>query len=375
MDPERRQRPRKGTHAYVAGFSAGPRESPRPLLDALDPKILTANVWLELLEIYEFHYSADLPFIHSTTFKKPLNAAKSQPPVYNSNGALPVVVKPPMSSEFLLAFLALTARFHPKLVAHHSPHVQGRPSNPMLASEYYAEAANERFIPYQLGQSKENIEIVQAYLMLGLHEWGVSRGWHAWRLVGQAVRTAQGLGLQFDADLDDSSTNRSIPIDNDVDTPEADAAPKTNELGGRGMMASEDADLFLQQEIRRRTFWSCFIMDRYTSSGKYRPHNLDPKVFRVQLPASERKFVFVDRVRTLMLGEDEQQAQQRQIASANKIKEEKKDSPPRGWTRLDARENKVRLEAGENEGIISRHVKALDLYGKILHWACAGGRR
>jgi hypothetical protein len=116
-------------------------------------------------------------------------------------------------------------------------------------------------------------------------------------------------------------------------------------------------------------------MDRYTSSGKYRPHNLDSKMFRVQLPASERKFVFVDRVRTLMLGEDEQQAQQRQIDSAKRIKEEKKDSPPRGWTRLDARENKVRLESGENEGIISRHVKALDLYGKVLHWACAGGRR
>jgi hypothetical protein len=280
-----------------------------------------------------------------------------------------------MSSEFLLAFLALTARFHPKLVAHHSPHVQGRPSNAMLASEYYAEAANERFIPYQLGQSKENVEIVQAYLMLALHEWGMSRGWHAWRLVGQAVRTAQGLGLQFDADLDDSKTSRSIPIDNDVDAPEVDATLKTNELGGRGAMASDDGDLFLQQEIRRRTFWSCFILDRYTSSGKYRPHNLDPRMFRVQLPASERKFVFVDRVHTLMLGEDEQQAKQRQIESANRVKEEKKDSPPRGWTRLDARENKIRLEAGENEGIISRHVRALDLYGKVLHWACAGGRR
>jgi len=66
----------------------------------------------------------------------------------------------------------------------------------------------------------------------------------------------------------------------------------------------DKGDAFIEQEIRRRTFWSCFIMDRYLSSGKYRPSMLNVKDLRIQLPSSERAFLFGEKVRTLMLGEE-----------------------------------------------------------------------
>ena len=412
-DPERRHRPRKSTAHYPAHhggsshgghhgghhLSVGMRESPRPLLDALDPKLLTATVWLELFDIYETHYSADFPFLHAGTFKKPLHNAKSQSLAYSTLDAAPAVVRPPFSQEFLLSFLALTARFHPKLVAHHSPPVQGRASNPLLASEYYAEAVNERLIPFALGQRKETIETVQSYLMLGLHEWGMCRGWHAWQLVGRAIRAAQALGLQYDADLDDEPLSLSVPPHNAIERPDDDdddddvddldllAAESDRKRRGPSttpvapatkttLSPNEDSELFLQQEIRRRTFWSCFILDRYLSSGKLRPQSFKVSDIRVQLPASERKFAFTDRVRTLMLGEAERDgaAPSRRSLAAAPAPSLRGPSPPRGLSRLDAADRNAEIEKGEYEGVGSRYVKITELYGKVLSWACAGGR-
>lgn len=108
-EPERRQRPKKSTHTVVANPMNGSHESPRPLLDALDPRLLTATVWQELFDIFQIHYSADLPFLHPPTFLKPLRQTVSQPA---SSFMVPTdtvaTVRPPASPGFLLAFLALT---------------------------------------------------------------------------------------------------------------------------------------------------------------------------------------------------------------------------------------------------------------------------
>ncbi|KAL9097063.1 MAG: hypothetical protein Q9165_001027 [Trypethelium subeluteriae] len=60
---------------------------------------------------------------------------------------------------------------------------------------------------------------------------------------------------------------------------------------------TKQSDAFVEQEIRRRTFWSCFIMDRYLSSGKYRPQMLSVKDLRIQLPSSEKAFLFGEKAR------------------------------------------------------------------------------
>ncbi|KAK5121812.1 hypothetical protein LTR85_004687 [Meristemomyces frigidus] len=355
---------------------SGLRDSPRPLLDALDPRLLTPTVWQELFDIFQVHYSADLPFLHPPTFLKPLRQSTAQPP---SGTATPsdasASARPPASLEFLLAFLALTARFHAKLVAHHSPSTSARPSNPLIASEYYAAAANERLATSWTDNCLHDIERTQATLMLGLHEWGMCRGAKAWLTIGMAIRAAQAMGLQYELDLDDEPMSHSRALGCEAERMGVGSNPKGS-LNG----AKTDEDAFIEQEIRRRTFWSCYIMDRYLSSGKYRPQMLHAHELRIQLPASERSFLFAEKVRTLMLGEDEhtvaraevQNHRQQSVMLGTGDAPERKVAP---LSKQESDEEKGRLEVGADEGLVSRYVKILEIYGRVVQWSCAGGRR
>ena len=47
---------------------------------------------------------------------------------------------------------------------------------------------------------------------------------------------------------------------------------------------------FTDREIRRRTMWACFLMDRFTSSGTERPMFADEDIIKVQLPVKESSF-------------------------------------------------------------------------------------
>ena len=47
---------------------------------------------------------------------------------------------------------------------------------------------------------------------------------------------------------------------------------------------------FTDREIRRRTMWSCFLMDRFNSSGTERPMFADEETIKVQLPIKESNF-------------------------------------------------------------------------------------
>ena len=116
-----------------------------------------------------------MPFLHPPTFLKPLRHASTVPPPAQDFGPPTSTsnVLPPYSPMLLLAFLALTARYHPQLVAHHSPPSSQRPSNPKIASEYYAAAAKSR-LAGNLGDGlgTPEIERVQALMMLALFGWG-----------------------------------------------------------------------------------------------------------------------------------------------------------------------------------------------------------
>ena len=47
---------------------------------------------------------------------------------------------------------------------------------------------------------------------------------------------------------------------------------------------------FTDREIRRRTMWSCFVMDRFNSSGTERPMLADEDTIKIQLPIKESNF-------------------------------------------------------------------------------------
>jgi hypothetical protein len=351
-------------------------------------------------DIFQLHFSSDLPFLHPPTFLKPLRktvALQSSADASSSSAGLNSVrPERPSSPVVLLGLLTLTARFHPELAAYHSPPSPNRPTNPMAASEYYAKALRGHFA----GPSGENIglislESIQAALMLSLYEWGMCRGVKSWVYGGMATRMAQALGLQFEQDLDDEPLALSSAL-----TAEAQHLGVSTDRRNTRQPPLSPGEAFIHQETRRRTFWSCFLLDRYLSSGKYRPQMLDIKDIRVQLPSSEQAFLFGERVRTKLLGEERDEVAGREDLQlqrrASVLLDEKKNGHAQDGNRDASRdgtrrrrepenvskgrggkddEDKGRWEVGQDEGVQSRVIKIIEIWGRIAKWSCSGGRR
>lgn len=350
---------------------------------------ITVDADSQKFEIYQAHFAIDMPFLHPPTFLKPLRQASAMPSQSQnfsaSTNPTPGIL-PPLSSLLLLAFLSLTARYHPVLVAHHSPPSSNRPSIPKIASEYYAAAAKSRLAgTLGDGLGTPEIERIQALLMLALFDWGNCQGTKAWVSLGVALRYAQILGLQYEAELDDQPMALALAIKQENEALEGGQSSKH-------WGSADTGDDFIECEIRRRTFWSCFIIDRYMSSGKYRPTMIYAPDVRIQLPSSERAFLFGEKVRTLLIGEEvedvasraELKAHKRTVEDYSRINGERRYSPASGGSpafqrvnqdRDDKDSHQGRWEVGPDEGITSRFVKIVDLYGNIIKWTCSGGRR
>jgi hypothetical protein len=227
----------------------------------------------------------------------------------------------------LLGVLTLTARFHSGLVSHHSPNQE----NPLAASEYYANALMTAFGPTIRGLNNPSIENIQALLMLGLYEWGQTRGLSAWLYIGLAVRLAQSRGLTYEDDPDLRAPSISTQDLRTVGTIKNLASAREDAIG---------------KEVRRRTLWSCFIMDRMLAAGKFRPIMMHVSNLRVQLPCSDDQFLFVHKVQTGFLNSDwlEPKSSQ-QYSSVN------------------------------DDGVLSRYIRLAEIFGRLSEWSYAGGRR
>lgn len=105
-----------------------------------------------------------------------------------------------------------------------------------------------------------NITVLTCLLVLGLHEFGTCHGGRSWALGGMAIRMAFALQLHKDLEYDPAGAN-----------------PRT-QLS------------FIDREIRRRTMWACFLMDRFNSSGTDRPMFIKEETINIQLPIKEKLF-------------------------------------------------------------------------------------
>lgn len=105
-----------------------------------------------------------------------------------------------------------------------------------------------------------NITILTCLLILGLHEFGTCHGGRSWALGGQAIRMAFALQLHKDLEYD------------------------PQRLTGTAQLS------FIDREIRRRTMWACFLMDRFNSSGTDRPTFIKEETIKIQLPIKEKYF-------------------------------------------------------------------------------------
>ncbi|KAF2704467.1 hypothetical protein K504DRAFT_389993, partial [Pleomassaria siparia CBS 279.74] len=241
--------------------------TPAPADSASDPTTLTPQIWNELCDIFQQHYATDLPFLHPPTFRNEVQQ---------------------LSLLFRLSFLALTARFHSSLVARHG-------GNPYKAAEFYAEAAR-KLVATEGVTGTRTLPYVQALLMLGLHEWGSLRGKDAWQYLGMAIRNAQQMRLHSEPHLEDQALH-----------PKKSSRPRDRHR----TVSSSKKQEFIEKEKERRTFWSCFIMDRYLSFNHYQTQMIHLHEVHVQLPCSDRAFIFGHEVDTMMLGESQEEARSR----------------------------------------------------------------
>lgn len=363
-----RKRARKSIVKYVKKYATA--SSPTNGLgksvpsDGLDPDLLTSTVWLELYDIFQLHFSADLPFLHRSTFAEPLQSTQTQ---RSSPSEPSSAERPPFPLEFLFAFLALTARLHAKIVAYHSPATQRRPSDPSIASHFYAVQARRTLSDRMMNNSDHTLERTQATLMLSLYEWGCCRGTTAWNLVCGAIHSAQCIGLDYEPD----GKPRSQSATSDDEAQRLGIVRRKRDEPGKpdDSHGTKESQIF-NQEIRRRTFWSCYIMDCYMSSGKYRPQKLDAERLRIRLPSSERSFLYGVNVRTLLLdGQPSKVHGSSETPTANSTR-----SPSSTHVRYNDA-GMVPLEAGESEGLVSRYIKILQIWRKVVKWSCAGGRQ
>lgn len=105
---------------------------------------------------------------------------------------------------------------------------------------------------------------------------------------------------------------------------------------------------FTDREIRRRTMWACFLMDRFNSSGTERPMFADEETIKIQLPIRESNF-------------------QMEIPGSTEA--------------LDGRvPNSVHSDSGqlldprENMGVAAYMVRIVALWGRVIKYLNMGGK-
>ena len=190
--------------------------------------------------------------------------------------------------------------------------------DPAAASEYYADILTTALGPLRTAFKTASVSRVQAWLMLGMYEWGATTkdtgGLGAWMCVGNAIRLAQYLGLGFG------------------DRDQREARPK----GHPGKGASQQSQVALEKETNRRTMFSCFILDRMLACGKERVIAIQREDLQIQLPCSEDKFDLAMEVQTGFLDD------QRHL--------------------------------GNDDSVLSRFIQLVDIWGDVSKFSSKGGR-
>jgi hypothetical protein len=173
------------------------------------------------------HMDTQMPMFHEATFMNQIR----------QNKVSPILV---------YAMCSVSARYskNPSIIRE-PPYKSGEPFASVAINNYLFDTFD---VP--------SVEHVQALILLTKHMYGIGKGPRAWMFTGMAVRMAQELGLH-----------------------------KVDEAGSKSPKSSEI--LFIQKEIRRRTFWSCFLLDRFAACALGRPTLIDEEDCDLRLPCHE----------------------------------------------------------------------------------------
>ncbi|WVW85959.1 hypothetical protein I302_107997 [Kwoniella bestiolae CBS 10118] len=153
-----------------------------------------------------------------------------------------------VSQFLLLAICSIAAPFTPTLVS--------RYGGKKRATDFFLGKADEI-----LGREmvRPSLERAQAFLLLGVTEWGQGNGPKAWMLIGTAVRMAGFLGLHRE------STYQLPP--------------------------NPSAEEVIESEVARRTFWAITCHENLLA-GQSRPMQISLAEVDVLLPCEESEFNF-----------------------------------------------------------------------------------
>lgn len=162
-----------------------------------------------------------------------------------------------------------------------------------------------------------NLTILTCLLILGLHEFATCHGGRSWALAGQAIRMAFALQLHKDLEYDPLRPGTRLS--------------------------------FTDREIRRRTMWACFLMDRFNSSGTDRPTFIKEETLRIPLPIKEKNFQFED-----MPG----------------MTENLQGEVPNGAGLDDMQ----KADAKNNMGVAAYMIKAVAIWGRVINYLNQGGK-
>lgn len=217
-------------------LQAVPRLDPVPSLTLSSTPVAELpplELRIHLAEVF-FHccHGQSYNLFHRPTFFESLN-----------NNTVPLVV--------VYAVCAVSARFSSRMHDRFSP--------PYMAGEQYAREARRLALD---NFDRPDLSLVAALLLLSLHDSGTCETGKSWMYGGMALRMAAALQLNCE--------QGSNPLDLD----NIDSGPRIS---------------FLERELRRRTFWSCFLMDRYASSHEHLQF-LDENDIGIQLPVHELLF-------------------------------------------------------------------------------------
>ncbi|KAM3586198.1 hypothetical protein VKS41_002726 [Umbelopsis sp. WA50703] len=176
-----------------------------------------------LIDLYFRHFYPTLPILHKKSFMTRLKSEDDKP-----------------DPLLLNAIFAVASRISP------DERVREDPTVPDTAGEIFFERAK-----FLLDQKCDSVSTctIQALLLLSSHQHGAMKSSRAWLYNGMAFRMANALGLNHNCD------SWNIP-------------------------ASE-------REERKRVFWCCFIVDRYTSAAFGRSTAIDERDCDATFPTEE----------------------------------------------------------------------------------------
>ncbi|EGP92272.1 uncharacterized protein MYCGRDRAFT_66346, partial [Zymoseptoria tritici IPO323] len=281
----------KTAAAPAAGSTTKTRDEEHNLLLEGADKLPSKEIQEHLAEVFfDYVYGQSYHLLHKPSFMRKL-AQGSVPPV------------------LALAVCAISARF--------SNHPAVRTEPAFLRGESWASAARDIALRRY---DTPNITILIVYLILGLHEFGTCQGGRSWMFGGMAQRMAYALQLHMDLDHD----------------------PKNRAQSGSNALT------FTDREIRRRTMWSCFLMDRFNSSGTDRPIFVGEQYIRAQLPVKESYY-------------------QMDITGPTEDLEGNVPNPVEPGTGQTA-------DAKENMGVAAYLIRLVSIWGKLINYLNLGGK-